>query len=103
MALSEKSPADMAKLRSGIIGVAILIVLGTLAPMIIYETTGVDLGDLCIDEDPNTDEDSPGLGITADCEEDNDIRETVLEALGYVSIVVAVVGFVMLIVIGIRY
>ncbi len=99
MALSEKGPEDMKKLRSGIMGVAILIILGTLAPMIISETTGVDLSNLCTEEDLN----NQTAGITPDCDEPSEIRDAVLEALGYVMIVVAVIGFIMLIIIGIRY
>ena len=47
MAISEKSPKDMKKLKSGVIGVVLLRVPGALSPVIIAEFTGVDLDDLC--------------------------------------------------------
>ena len=93
MVISEKEPGDRQKLKNGIIGVAILLALGTLAPVIIEETTGVDVSTLC-EEDDEGNAVCPTAGLGTDL---------VTDALGYVSIVIAVIGFVMLSIIAIKY
>lgn len=95
MVLSEKDPEDKQRLKNGIVGVVILLVLGSISPMIIGEFTGIDLDELC-------EEDEEG----SECVErikNQEIKSTLQEALGYVSIVIAIVGFVGLVIVGVKY
>ncbi len=94
MALSDKEADAKKNLKSGVIGVAVLLVMGLLGPVIIGELTGVDLETLCEEgAEPGTDA----------CPEDGEITEIITTALGYVSTIVAIIGFVALLIIGIKY
>lgn len=94
MVLSEKDPEDKQKMKNGVIGVVVLLVLGSLSPLIIEEFTDVDLETLC--------EKAQG-GADPECLEEGDIKTTVLEGLGYVSIIIAIVGFVGFVIVGVKY
>lgn len=93
MVLSEKETGDRQKLKNGIIGVIVLLALGTLTPAIIEEVTGVDVATLC-------EEDAEGNTV---CPEGGLGTDIVTDALGYVSIVVAVIGFIMMVIVAIKY
>lgn len=93
MVLSEKDPDDKQKLKSGVIGVVVLLVLGSLSPVIIEEFTGVDIETLC----------EEGEDGSAQCLREGDIKSTILDGLGYVALVVAIIGFVGLIIVGVKY
>ncbi len=93
MVLSEKDPEDKQKLKNGVIGVVILLVLGSLSPLIIEEFTGVDIDSLC---ETNT-------NGTQTCLQDGGVKTAMMDALGYVSLVIAVIGFVGLIIVGVKY
>ena len=98
MAISEKAPEDMKKLKNGVIGVVVLLVLGVLSPVIIAEFTGVDVETLC---ETVTD---PDTGTSADvCLEDGEIKKNILRALDYVIYGVAIIGFIALVVVGVKY
>jgi len=97
--MSEKdSDEDMKKLKKGVIGVVILLVLAIVAPMLINEMIGVDVSDLasnCLDDDGNQIE---------GCElEGNELVEMVSNAMTYISIAVGLIAFIYLIVVGVRY
>ncbi len=94
MVLSEKDPEDKQKMKSGVIGVVVLLVLGSLSPLIIEEFTDVDLETLC---------EKGRNGTDIECLEEGDIKSTVLEGLGYVSIIIAIVGFVGFVIVGVKY
>ncbi len=94
MVLSEKDPEDKQKMKNGVIGVVVLLVLGSLSPLIIEEFTDVDLETLCEKSQNGTD---------IECLEDGGIKSTVLEGLGYVSIIIAIVGFVGFVIVGVKY
>ena len=95
MVLSEEKNKD--QLKSGLIAVAVLLVLGALAPTIIGEFTGVDLDTLMCDDDND-----PTTAAVA-CLDDGDFKTAIFEAMGYVSLVIALVGFVGLIWVAVRY
>ncbi|MCE2499139.1 MAG: hypothetical protein J4F28_09215 [Nitrosopumilaceae archaeon] len=94
MVLSEKDPEDKKKMKSGVIGVVVLLVLGSLSPLIIEEFTNIDLETLCEKSQNGTD---------VECLDKGDIRTAVLEGLGYVSIIIAIVGFVGFVIVGVKY
>lgn len=98
MVFSEKEPEDKTKLKNGVVGVAVLLIIGSLSPTIIGEFTGVDLDTLCEDV-PSPD----GTGTVEKCLEDGDIKKTILDSIGYVSFIIAVCGFVGLIIVGVKY
>jgi len=97
MALSEKEKDDKIKLKNGMVGVVVLLIVGAMAPTIIQEFTGVDLDTLCeeVENENGT--------TTEKCLDEGDIQTTVLEGLGYVSIVVAVIGFGAIIIVAVKY
>jgi|APSaa5957512535_1039671.scaffolds.fasta_scaffold02143_7 hypothetical protein len=55
MAISERSPEDKQKLKSGIHAVVILVACGMLGPVIMAEVTGVNVDTLCVTTDGETD------------------------------------------------
>lgn len=77
MTLSDKTPEDKQKLKSGIMGVVILLILGTGGAAIISEVTGVDLETLC-----QTDLDT-GEEI---CIENDDAKSMVSEIFSWIGI-----------------
>ncbi|MCE2499193.1 MAG: hypothetical protein J4F28_09495 [Nitrosopumilaceae archaeon] len=93
MVLSEKDPEDKQKMKNGVIGVVVLLVLGSLSPLIIEEFTNVDLETLCEKNQNGTD---------IECLDEGGIKSTVLEGLGYVSIIIAIVGFVGFVIVGVK-
>ncbi|MDE0266642.1 MAG: hypothetical protein OXK17_06450 [Thaumarchaeota archaeon] len=97
MVFSEKAPEDMKKLKSGVLGVVILLVLGSLSPTIIQEFTGVDLETLCGKGE------TPPAGATDCLDTSGDISKQVFKALGSVPIVVAVIAFVGFAIVGGKY
>ena len=97
MVLSEKTPEDKQKLKNGIMGVFILLALGSFGPLIISEVTGVDVDKLCVREVDNA---------NAECIEkamNGEIKDAVLEGLGWMSIIVAVVAMIGFLVAGVKY
>ena len=100
MVLSEEK--DTAKLKSGLVAVAVLLVLGALSPAIIEQFTGVNLSDLTCEEETTN---SGGTTTTKSeaCLEDGEFKTAIFEALSYVSLIVALVGFAGLIIVGVRY
>ena len=89
---------DTKALKSGVIGVVVLLVLGSISPMIIGEFTGIDLDTLCAKgEVPPAGEES--------CinTEDPDLGDNLLNALGYIPVVVAVVALVGFTIVGVKY
>ena len=98
MVFSEKEPEDKTKLKNGVVGVAVLLVIGSLSPTIISEFTGVDLDTLCEDVPA----DAPP-GTSPNCLEDGDVKKAILESIGYVAIVIALCGFVGLVIVGVKY
>jgi len=94
MTLSDKTPEDKQKLKSGIMGVVILLILGSGGSAIIGEITGVDIETLC-----QTDLDT-GEEI---CIDNDDAKSMVSEIFSWVSILVAGVGFAGLIIAGLKY
>ena len=101
MVLSEdKGPEDKKKLKNGVVGVAVLLILGSLAPVIIQESTGVDLTTLCGKDDTPISGTDPPTCLDVDNPE---LSKQMLSALGYVSTIVAVVAFVGLIIVAVKY
>lgn len=94
MTLSDKTPEDKQKLKSGIMGVVILLILGTGGAAIISEVTGVDLETLC-----QTDLDT-GEEV---CIDNEDAKSMISEIFSWVGILIAGVGFAGLIVAGLKY
>lgn len=95
MVLSEKSPEDKQKLKSGIMAVAVLLAIGSFGPLIISEVTGVDVNELCQKE---TDQ--------SECIEkamNGEIKSALQEGLGWVSILVALISFVGLMIAGAKF
>ena len=100
MALSEKSEEDKKKVKSGVIGVVVLLVLGSLGPVMISEFTGVDVTADALCADKNDDGDTTDAG---ECLDGGEFEVQVIRALGYVSYAIAIVGFVALVVVGVKY
>lgn len=48
MAISEKSPEDKQKFKSGIIAVVVLIACGMFGPVLMAEVTGINIETLCV-------------------------------------------------------
>lgn len=94
MVLSEKSEDDKKKLKSGLIGVAVLLIIGALAPTIIGEFTGVDLETLCEEGEE---------GAKDTCVKPGDFKAIITDGIGYVGIIIALVGFFGLIIVGVKY
>ena len=93
MVLSEDK--DTSKLKSGVIGVFVLLVLGGLGPVIIQEALDVDLDQLeC------TAGQTPGVD---DCLEPGDLTAELSKAIGYVPIIVAVVALIGFTIVGVMY
>ena len=93
MVLSEKEADDKLKLKNGLIGVVVLLVLGSVSPMIISEFTNVDVYTLC-----ETDEDGNEV-----CPDEGELSSAVIDALGYVSLFIAIIGFIGLVIVGVKY
>ena len=98
MVFSEKEPEDKTKLKNGLVGVAVLLIIGSLSPTIISEFTGVDLDTLCED----VPDDAPD-GTEPNCLEEGDVKKAVLEGLGYVAFAIALCGFGGLVIVGVKY
>ena len=98
MVLAEDKNKD--QLKSGLIAVAVLLVLGAIAPTIVEEFTGVNLDDLkCEGEVDDT-----GTPQDVNCLDGSDkITEMILEGIGYVSLIVALIAFAGLIWVAARY
>ena len=94
MTLSDKTPEDKQKLKSGIMGVIILLILGSGGSAIISEVTGVDIETLC-QTDMETGEEV--------CIENEDAKSFVSEAFSWVAILVGGVGFAGLVIAGLKY
>jgi len=94
MTLSDKTPEDKQKLKSGIMGVVILLILGSGGSVLIGEITGVDLETLC-QTDSETGEEV--------CVENEDVKSMVSEAFSWVAILVGAVGFAGLVIAGLKY
>lgn len=94
MVLSDKTPEDKQKLKSGIIGVVVLLVLGSGGSAVISEVTGVEIETLCqIDDD---------TGVET-CIENEDAKSMVSEGFVWVGILVAIISFAGLVISGIKY
>lgn len=94
MTLSDKTPDDKQKLKSGIMEVIILLILGSGGSAIIGEVTGVDLETLC-QTDLDTGEEK--------CIDNDDAKSVVSEAFSWIAIIVAIVAFGGLIIAGLKY
>ena len=94
MTLSDKTPEDKQKLKSGIMGVVILLILGTGGSAIISEVTGVDLETLC-----QTDLDT-GKEV---CIDNEDAKSMVSEIFSWIGIIIGGVAFAGLIIAGLKY
>jgi len=92
--LSDKVPADKQNLKSAIMGVAILLILGSGGSAVISEVTGVDIETLC-----QTDLES-GEEV---CIDNDDAKSMVSEMFFWASILVAGVAFAGLIIAGLKY
>ena len=94
MVLSDKTPEDKQKLKSAIIGVVVLLALGSGGSAIISEFTGVDIETLC-QTDLDTNEET--------CIDNDDAKSFVSEIFSWIGIIVAGVSFAGLIIAGLKY
>ncbi len=94
MVLSDKTPEDKQKLKSAIIGVVVLLALGSGGSAIISEFTGVDIETLC-QTDLDTNEET--------CIDNEDAKSFVSEIFSWIGIIVAGVSFAGLIIAGLKY
>ena len=94
MAISEKSPEDKQKFKAALTGVAILLIIGSFGAGGITSFTGVDVESLC-----KTDLDTQEVR----CVDDDDAKSMVLDIFFWLSILVAGVGFGVLVMAGIKY
>ena len=95
MVLSEDK--DYSNLKRGVIAVVVLLVLGSLAPVLIEESIGVKLDTLCEKGEV------PVPPAETCLDTDTDISADILKALGYIPIVVAIVALVGFTIVGVRY
>ncbi len=94
MTLSDKTPEDKQKLKSGIMGVVILLILGSGGAALIGEITGVDIETLC-----QTDKET-GEEI---CIDNDDAKSFVSEIFSWIGIIIGGVAFAGLIIAGLKY
>ncbi len=94
MTLSDKTPEDKQKLKSAIIGVVVLLALGSGGSAIISEFTGVDIETLC-QTDLDTGEET--------CIDNDDAKSIVSDIFFWASILVAGVAFAGLVIAGLKY
>lgn len=94
MAICEKTPEDKQKFKSALTGVAILLIIGAFGAGGITAFTGVDVESLC-----KTDLETGEIR----CIDDDDAKSMVLDAFFWLSILVAAVGFAVLVLAGIKY
>lgn len=96
MALSERGNEDKAKLKSGVMGVGVLLVIGIAGPVIIGEFTGVDVNDLQCEEVDDSDDQRR-------CIENAEIGGFISEAMSYIMIIIALVSMAGFLIVGIKY
>ena len=94
MVLSDKTGEDKQKIKSAIIGVVVLLALGSGGSAIISEFTGVDIETLC-KTDLDTGEET--------CIDNDDAKSVVSEIFSWIGIIVAGVAFGGLIIAGLKY
>ncbi len=93
MATSDKTPEDKQKFKNALIGVIVLLAIGSFGSMLITEVTGVDVENLC-----QTNEDGEER-----CIDNEDIKSVVSDLFYWSAIGVAGIGFFVLIIAGIKY
>ncbi len=98
MGLSERSPEDKQKLKSGIQAVVILVAAGMFGPIIMAEVTGVNVETLCVTDDNDVEQ----------CLEDEgykrDLKSGIKDALNFwLPLAIFLIGTMTIAIIGIKY
>lgn len=100
MAISERSPEDKQKLKSGIQAVVILVACGMFGPVGMAEVTGINVDTLCVTNE-NSDESQKCLD---DDGYKGEIKTGIKEVLNFwLPLVVFLIGTFVIAYLGIKY